>query len=584
MSDFYGRLAKDALEDDVSDVSDGELQEMLANMDDLDAGLFGTANIPKTVPNKSPSPPLPDPDVQESYKIIPAATKSAPLGIPKSKKSELLAELFGSDVEEVLPKEVKPKIEFDIRQPPSNPAIPIVREKDDVQGSLNSYEPSPGIRGRRRAGKPKPTEVLWEEFLQPEKYLEKPRTEEKDAKVKDNRAPLHLEILKTEDELVPRVEERRRVADAIPAPQESKPVAAAVKFELTDKMKEQILAMIKEEQQKQSEDINSRLKEELRILKQQNLEFKERLGQLEGLVASQKENIKELNKALENASISFTEQLDVSLEQFQRTLQEQNLMQKEKLSALQCQLSQLEERVQDMQQEADSIQPVQLSLKEKISSLQAGCAESHEQLVTFISSVREINLEEEKKTRKQLEEKIFKLSSQIGNWEILDRKLDIFEGRLDKIVSSISCNRNEEELVKRLERSENSILHKLNYCSSQQVRHENWHQQQLSNISEHLEQRLWGVQMHLDMVVASLKSEVGTLRTDTNNRMGDMENKVISAEDETSRLSRLAERLCALLQLWEVRNRETTKIQQVAEQSLRERFSLAMAEMKLDDK
>ncbi|CAB3381810.1 Hypothetical predicted protein [Cloeon dipterum] len=455
MSDFYGRLAKDALEDDVSDVSDGELQKMLANMDDLDAGLFGTANIPKTVP-KSPSPPLPDPDVREKF-------------------------------------------------------------------------------------------------------------------------------FKTEDEIVPRVDERR-VADAIPASQESKPVATPVKVELTDKMKEQILAMIKEEQQIQSDDINSRLKEELGSLKQQNLELKEKLVHLEGLVSSQKGNIKELYKALENAGISFTEQLDVNLKQFQRTLQEQNLTQKEKLTAVQCQLSQLEERVQDMQQEADSIQPVQLSLKEKISSLQVGCAESHDQLVTFISNVREINLEEEKKTRKQLEEKIFKLSSQIGNWEILDRKLDLFEGRLEKIVSSISCNRNEEELVKRLNRSENSILQKLNYCSSQQVRHENWHQQQLSNISEHLEQRLWGVQMHLDMVVASLKSEVSTLRTDTNNRMGDMENKVISAEDETSRLSRLAERLCALLQLWEVRNRETTKIQQVAEQSLRERFSLAMAEMKQDDK
>lgn len=110
------------------------------------------------------------------------------------------------------------------------------------------------------------------------------------------------------------------------------------------------------------------------------------------------------------------------------------------------------------------------------------------------------------------------------------------------------------------------------------MRHESWHQQQLNDLSEHTEQRLRGLHRHVELTVSSVKSDVEMVRKDVTNRLGDMENKVVSAENETCRLSRLAERLCGLLQLWEMRNKESSKIQEVMEQSFRERYALAMEE------
>jgi len=97
-----------------------------------------------------------------------------------------------------------------------------------------------------------------------------------------------------------------------------------------------------------------------------------------------------------------------------------------------------------------------------------------------------------------------------------------------------------------------------------------------------MNQRLWSLHRQVELNVSSVKSEIDTLRVNMTNRLGEMEGKVACAESETCRLSRLAERLCGLLQLWEMRNKESSRIQEVAEQSLRERFALAMEERRID--
>jgi hypothetical protein len=112
---------------------------------------------------------------------------------------------------------------------------------------------------------------------------------------------------------------------------------------------------------------------------------------------------------------------------------------------------------------------------------------------------------------------------------------------------------------------------------------ESWHQQQLNDLSEHMNQRMWGLHRQVELNVANIKVEMETVRRDLTNRLGEMEGKVSCAENETCRLSRLAERLCGLLQLWEMRNKESSKIQEVAEQSLRERFSLVLAERQMNE-
>lgn len=116
------------------------------------------------------------------------------------------------------------------------------------------------------------------------------------------------------------------------------------------------------------------------------------------------------------------------------------------------------------------------------------------------------------------------------------------------------------------------------------MRHESWHQQQLNDLSEHSEQRLRGLHRHVEMTVSSVKNDVETLRNDVTNRLGDMASKVVCAENETCRLSRLAERLCGLLQLWEMRNKESSKIQEVMDQSFRERYAMAMEQKQSNDR
>jgi len=134
-----------------------------------------------------------------------------------------------------------------------------------------------------------------------------------------------------------------------------------------------------------------------------------------------------------------------------------------------CQVSQFEEQLRDLQHLADTLQPAQAAVKEKLSSMQ----KNHDvQIASFeenLESLREANAEDNRKLKKSMAEKLFKLTRDIGDFDIIERKIGALEERLKKLISRIDDSRYEAEVVQRLEISESGMLQKINYCSNQQV-------------------------------------------------------------------------------------------------------------------
>lgn len=134
-----------------------------------------------------------------------------------------------------------------------------------------------------------------------------------------------------------------------------------------------------------------------------------------------------------------------------------------------CQVSQFEEQLRDLQHLADALQPAQAALKEKLASVQ----KNHDAQITRfeeeLEKVREANADDNRKLKKTVEEKLFKLAKEIGDFEIVERKLEVLEERLKKLIARNDDSRYEAEVVKRLEISESGMLQKINYCSNQQV-------------------------------------------------------------------------------------------------------------------
>jgi DNA anti-recombination protein RmuC len=134
-----------------------------------------------------------------------------------------------------------------------------------------------------------------------------------------------------------------------------------------------------------------------------------------------------------------------------------------------CQVSQFEEQLRDLQHLADTLQPAQAALKEKMTSMH----KNHEMQITSFEdnfeSIRETNAEDNRKLKKSMEEKLFIITREIGDFEIVERKLDVLEDRLKKLIARNDDSRYEAEVVQRLEISESGMLQKINYCSNQQV-------------------------------------------------------------------------------------------------------------------
>jgi hypothetical protein len=144
---------------------------------------------------------------------------------------------------------------------------------------------------------------------------------------------------------------------------------------------------------------------------------------------------------------------------------------RERVSDIMCQVSQFEEQLRDLQHLADTLQPAQAAMKEKLLSMQ----KNHDvQIASFeenFESLREANAEDNRKLKKGMEEKLFKITRDIGDFDIIERKINALEERLKKLISRIDDSRYEAEVVQRLEISESGMLQKINYCSNQQVYH-----------------------------------------------------------------------------------------------------------------
>lgn len=286
-------------------------------MDDLDAGLFGTSStMPKPSTSTAPavSKPILAPAVETKAKPIVFDTKPVPIISGKSKKSELLAELFGAEEEQN-----EPSLSFQLEpisgQYPPRSVSPVFKidsltkgaeerganVQDYNQASTEPYVPmlSAGDRRKRTITRNKPIEDFWGEFLQPESI------EPKSVDIIQS-APEEISLEIRPPETTRPTLNRSTAEIRGPSFQNithppAKPVTThqnTAKFELTDEIKEKILSMIKKEQ-----EINNKTHEEnfeirLTELGSENNSLREEIEQLK-LQSSQHENLIEVCKILE---------------------------------------------------------------------------------------------------------------------------------------------------------------------------------------------------------------------------------------------------------------------------------------------
>ena len=284
-------------------------------MDDLDAGLFGSS-IPKPT---STAPAASKPTTAVSYAETKAIdSKPVQISAGKSKKSELLAELFGAEEEQneqslsfqlepisgqYPPKSISPVFKFDSLTKTTEERGAIVRDYNEAP--IESYVPmlSAGERRKRTITRTKPVEDFWGEFLQPDSSDPKsaaatifPADPVPEYTPPKTTAPKldrnSSKISETSFQNVPPAKSIITQPMNIP------------KFELTDEIKQKILSMIKKEQEinnkTQEENFETRLAElgsenaslslEIKILKQQ---------------ASQQDNLIEVFKVIKISTKIF---------------------------------------------------------------------------------------------------------------------------------------------------------------------------------------------------------------------------------------------------------------------------------------
>jgi len=274
-------------------------------MDDLDADLFGTKNIPKIT-----SATKPDPFISDTIPMV--AVKSEPSvkftpTIAKSKKSELLSELFGADDEEEINKNAKePSLsaQFQSKSPQMNfkletPSMPIeikspVNFETDYNASLSgSYMPLTGERRKRNIQRNKPVEDLWGEFMQPAAHDTNLSKSAERTQLTDISQPHSSENLPTaietriNKEATPKLksgENDKEQISSIPAPSWA---PTSVKFELTEDIEEKILTLLKDEQQKTRNELMEKFEDNLRELKEENSTLKGEITILMDKVSSQ---------------------------------------------------------------------------------------------------------------------------------------------------------------------------------------------------------------------------------------------------------------------------------------------------------
>jgi hypothetical protein len=264
-------------------------------MDDLDAGLFGTSGSMLKPPSTAPA--VSKPATAVSYAEIKSVdTKPVQIAAGKSKKSELLAELFGAEEEQTEqslsfqlepisgqypPKSISPVFKFDSLTKTTEEKSAIVRDYNEAP--IESYVPtlSVGERRKRTITRTKPVEDLWGEFLQPDSTG--PKSAEATSFPED---PPVLEY-RPPEVTAPKLDRSSKIRET--SFQNLPPAKSIItqqmnipKFELTDEIKEKILSMIKNEQ-----EINNKIQEE---------NFEIRLAELRSENSSQSLEIKNLKQ------------------------------------------------------------------------------------------------------------------------------------------------------------------------------------------------------------------------------------------------------------------------------------------------
>jgi hypothetical protein len=276
-------------------------------VDDLDANLFGTKNVPKFDVLKKPD------TISASHRELPlksfeatAATKnSAPIPV-KNKKSDLLSELFGADDEDsgdnfrdeslqFKPKSPSPATNFKLDAPlktvnVAKTSTVIVTEDKNNDSLSGSYFPLSGERRKRNFQRNKPVDDLWNEFIMPGTQQE---MKEKILDTKDVPAAGKA-IFETSPRATDNFLEthKRQYENATEKTINSVPSATPKSLDLhKDEIERIVLALIAEKQEAFMIDVEEKLQRQVQQLNEENARLGEEIISLNEKVHAQEEAI-----------------------------------------------------------------------------------------------------------------------------------------------------------------------------------------------------------------------------------------------------------------------------------------------------
>lgn len=273
------------------------------------------------------------------------------------------------------------------------------------------------------------------------------------------------------------------------------------------------------------------------------------------------------------------------------------------MTALAVKITGLEDQIEKLQLQQSQVQVTNEKLHRDSSRV------INDQLTFAITALRS-ELDTELQTTR---EKVRTLEQQLSR---MGHQLDEDQSRMDNLddkyrqLSSKRTAHWEQDLQFRVEQTENCLETRFSSTNKQHARLAAWQEKQLADLSEYIDQRLWSLYNQLEMqrremvsfnqrfvetqsalmepcsesqAIRKLLSERETSRRNwqekQERKMTELDNRMTSTQSETCKLSRLAERLCTILQMWEQRHKTSIRLEQDTMQSLKERYNMAIIEM-----
>jgi hypothetical protein len=281
----------------------------------------------------------------------------------------------------------------------------------------------------------------------------------------------------------------------------------------------------------------------------------------------------------------------------------------------------MERKLTSIEKELQQYQDEQRSMAANTSAtLQELSSDLQNQFATKLTEIRTTLTQELRDTYSKIRdlERLcstlnIKLEDQAEKWgEPHDMKISRLESKLRQLQLKQRSLGWEEDVEFRIERNENNFESRLLNSNKQQARLGAWQEKQIADLSDHVDQRLWSLYSQLEIqrneiitlsrqlikyqsslnepcseaerlnkILVKLSATQNERDNEKNTKIAALEVKVTSIEQENCRLSRLADRLCSVLQMWEQRHKSASMAEAATLQSLQERYNMAIVEMSL---